>query len=357
MRGTRCALLCLLALAPARPTRAQIMLDFALEMEAPPGAGCAPVEALQRAVEARIDRLVFLGDPAPARRIRVSIAQDPTTAGWSAQIVMRDERDAIVGERRVSSEGARCAALDEALVVVLSTLIGIAEPAPEPVEPRPAPLPTEPRPSAARERGSSGEGRNDEPARTSSSLPAITHDAAGERRPLQLALGVSLAGRAELGLLPGVAPGAALELLFDFGVWELLAGASALPHATEALGGGASASLRALTGEAGVCLEAAQPLGATFAFCAGIQAGAIEVRTEGLQAPARRLEPVARALLGPRLRVPLATRLGLIAALTAAAPIAAPRFFILDPGGRRDFYHSVGLGISGQLGVYWLFFS
>jgi hypothetical protein len=118
--GRRAALLWLLSLM-AQPAHARVMLDFALELEAPPAAGCASPAALQRAVEARIDRLVFLGDPAPARRIQLVVVRDPA-AGWSAQITMRDERAAIVGERRVSSAGERCAELDEALIVVLSTL-------------------------------------------------------------------------------------------------------------------------------------------------------------------------------------------------------------------------------------------
>ena len=41
-------------------------------------------------------------------------------------------------------------------------------------------------------------------------------------------------------------------------------------------------------------------------------------------------------------------------AVQTAAPIVAPRFVIVAEDGRRDFYPSVGLGISGQLGLYWL---
>jgi hypothetical protein len=332
------------------PAHAQSMLDFALEISAPAGAQCTRPLTLQRAIEERVGRLVFLDAADPSRRIQVAIASDAEHATWSAEIAMRDEDGKVVGERRVSANATSCDALDEALVVVISTLIGIAD------ETRPAKPAQEPNADAPHDANASANQPPPTAARDVPALPAITHDGSRKARDASLALRLSLAARADLGLLPGIAPGLALALDLDFGAWGIWVGVSGVPHVSDDLGEGAAASFASVLGEAGLCVEAARPLGATLDFCAGAQAGAIVISTSGLRSRAvDLLEPLLRGLIGPRLRVPLGADFGLRAGIDATAPLFAPRYFLLDTSGDRQYYHSVQLGISAQIGIEWRF--
>jgi hypothetical protein len=332
-----------LGLVAVPSVHAQSSIDFTLTLEG--DASCSSAPALQDAIEARVGGLVFTDDPRAARRIRVQVIEPvPSAPGsapdsaleWSAVIAMRDARDRVVGERRVSAVGASCAALDEALIVVITTMIGIADPTASVAPPAPLPEP-EPKP----------EGKKP-PA------PAVPEP---EAEPLRSDIHLALVARAELGFLPGLAPGAALAVGFDLGAAVLSIGGSFLPYAQEDLGTGARAHFMSGTGEASLCLEAGHPFGASFDFCAGVEAGVISARTTGLYAGAARVDPVVRANIGARLRAPLSPDLGLLVSLQAAAPLAFPRYFFIEAGGARRYYHAVELGIATQIGIYWIFSS
>ena len=343
--------LCTLALYFASPASAQTMLDFALDVDAPADAQCTSPAVLARAIEARVGRLVFLNDPDPSRRIHVEVARDRAQVAWSAAIVMRDDRDRIVGERRVTADAPACEALDEALIVVISTLIGIAD------ETRPAAPAEEESPQPPRSAGSrpAAPATQPSPAPAPNALPAITHRAEGDSDDTRSELALDLAARADLALLPGIAPGVTLALDLDFDAWGISIGATAVPYVAHDLGDGAAARFSSALGELGACLRAARPLGAALDFCAAAQGGVIAISTSGLAARVvDRIEPLVRALIGPRLRVRFAERFGLIAGVDATAPLFAPRYFLLDAGGERQYYHSVELGFLAQIGIYWL---
>jgi hypothetical protein len=332
----------------ANPVSAQAMLDFSLEIDAPADADCTPARLLERAIEERVGHLVFLGHADSARRLHLVIAPDPAQRVWRAQIAMRDPQGELLGARELAAESARCVDLDEALIVVISTLIGVADQTPaRPRAPLAAPLPKPP------------ENHSVAPPPTAAAPTTITHQPPGQSdatgRDIEL---VATAGvRADLGLMPHLAFGPALGFEIDLGALSLALGAVFLPYATSELGGGARADFTSLVGDVGACLAAAQPLGATLAFCASAEAGVIAVSTSGLSAPANRSEALVRGLLGAKLRAPLAEHFGVLVELAAAFPVFTPRFYFIEDTGARVYYHSVKLGVSAQLGLFWVFSS
>ena len=359
-RETPCALIvCVVVLqymAQAQlvaPAQAQATLDFALEIDAPAQASCTPAEPLQRAIEERVGRLVFLDAAEPSRRIRVSITPELVQRTWSARIAMRTERDEVVGERRITTKGTQCSELDEALIVVISTLIGIADSTP-------------PRRSvkasaehAARDLHSAAHAPNTQHA-AAAAVPA-TRSAFDEHpanlTPSQLEVLAVVGGRAEIGLLPGLAPGAVVDMGLDFGTWALVIGATFLPRVSQDLDGGAQARFISVFGDVRLCWDAARPFGAALSFCASAEAGVIAVSTTGLDTAANRLEPVLRGLIGPRLRVPVRAGFGFFAGFDGVVPGVLSRFYFLEASGEPHYYHSVKLGVSAQIGVSWLFSS
>jgi hypothetical protein len=320
----------LLAATPAEAQTEQSM-DFALSVRAPDGAGCTPADGLRRAVEEQVGRLVFTDEPRPSRRIDIAVARDATADEWSAAIGMRDDEGRSVGERNIVASGPNCAALDEALIVVLSTLIGIAEEKPEVAATEPVPLPVPlPLPDSEQE-----------------------HDSGSE----SVMLAIDVAARGDLGLLPGFAPGAWLSLELDFSGWSLLVGGNFWPYASYDLGLGARARFMAAGGELAACVHAVRAQWASFEVCAGAQAGAVIVATSGLADTARRVEPAARVQVGPRVRFALGRQFGLIARVEAAIPLIASHFYLTEADGKPRYYHTVELGLAAQIGAYFAFSS
>jgi hypothetical protein len=333
----------------ATPVRAQAMQDFALELQAPDDVVCTPAKQLQAAIEARVGGLVFLDSGEPGRRIQVRVSHDAAMEHWSAEITMRDDAARVVGERRVTARGETCNSLDEALVVVITTLIGVADPE----RPAAAPAAALLQPSVTAQPTSPvAEPQRDRPAAPPGALPTITHaQDAAEQPASRTVVSLSAAVRGDTGFMPGFAFAGALGLGIDFGTVAIGAGLAAFPHASSDLGGDASADVVGLLGDASLCVQAAS-FGATLDFCLGAQAGALRLDVQGLYAPAQSWEPVVRAVIGPRLRIPVASRLGVLVGLDAAFPLYSPRFYYVDADGDRTYYHSVGLGVSAQLGMY-----
>jgi hypothetical protein len=227
------------------------MLDFTLEIEAPADADCTPARPLERAIEERVGHLVFLGHADSARRLHLAIARDPAQRAWRAQIAMRDSQGELLGARELAADSANCADLDEALIVVISTLIGVADQSP--ASPRvqlDAPLPKPP------------ENHSEATPSTAAALPTIAHQPPGQSDAAggDLALVATAGVRADLGLMPHLALGPALGFEIDLGAFTLALGAVFLPYATSDLSSGARADFTSLVGDLSACLAAAQPL-------------------------------------------------------------------------------------------------
>jgi hypothetical protein len=326
------------------PVCAQAILDFALEVDAPADAHCSDAAALERAIEERVGHLVFLGQSNPARRLQLVIARDPARGAWNARIAMRDPRSELLGERQLSVTAADCAELDEALIVVITTLIGVADQTPpaSAARARPPARPASPEP---------------QPPPPSPALPAVTHQADAQSDASAVALVAAAAVRLDIGLLPQPSIGPAAVFEVDFGAFGLLFAAAFLPQAARDLGNGAQASFMSVLGELSVCARAARPLGATLQFCAGAETDLLAVSTSGLGTDASSRAGLVRGLIRTRLRAPIGPRFGVLVDLATAFPVFSARFYFVEEDGTREYYHAVRLGVFTQLGMYWVFSS
>jgi hypothetical protein len=357
------------ALHTPHVTHAQSRLDFALELRAPAAAACTSQAGLEQAIEARVERLVFLGNAEPARRIHVQVTQDAAAATWSSTIVMHNERGEVVGERRLRTPQGACSELDDALVVVISTLIGIADPAPasaaqeeqeEPAEARAAHATSE---GAAEAEGdtpvSAGEAsRASEPADADAPRALVLASTSGPDSPeVPTELNLDIGLRGDLGYLPGLALGIAADLRIDLGSWALAFGGSYWPYTHRELDFGAGATLWSLAGGASLCFEVGQAVSTKLALCSGLEAGFIRVVVTGLGKNQDPYAPIVRVRFGPAAYVALSQTLGAVLDLDAVVPLLTPHYYFIEAGGQRRYYHSVGLGISMTLGMYWLFSS
>lgn len=346
--GTALCVLCLWGGPQASPLHAQRRPDVVLRIDAPQDQGCSSGASLQQAIETRVGSLIFLDDPEPERRIQVRIAKDARNSTWSAAIVMRDNQGEILGERSVTDQAGTCADLDEALIVVITTLLGIADETA--AHPKRIEAPKEPASVAPKEPPAP-------PARTHVLKQPMTTKAPPANRASGVALVASLGGGVELGLLPGLAPTATLGIALDFDGWAARFGASAWPYAAEDLGLGASAAFLGGALDARLCFDAARPLQLRFALCGGAEVGALSVRSEGLSPRIDRLQALVRGVLGPRLSVPLHGDFGLFLSFDLTVPLAFPRYYFINESGERRYYHEVGPGFRSAIGVDWRFLS
>lgn len=163
---------------------------------------CIRERAIERAVERRLRRHVFVDSSAAELHIDVALAR---AAGgtWSAKLVLRGPDGAEVGARELDTRAPHCSSLDESLVLVVALLVDSPEareaiaaaksgPAPGPAQPN-SPTPAAATPSA--------------PAPIE--LPADTF---APREPYRFELG------AGVGVLAGAVPGVPFGPTLSFGV-------------------------------------------------------------------------------------------------------------------------------------------
>jgi hypothetical protein len=319
-----------LGFAPARAAP----LDYALDVHAPDAADCSAVDELKAAIEARAGGLLFLDNPDPDRRIRVSVSR--ASSSWRARLQLLDAAGALVGERTIMSPGPSCAGLDDAVVTVLTTWVGVAE----------APPPPQPTAAAALDAPPAPQGSQtpvDGPS------PAVRSEAATMALPTSLVLEVG-AG-ASVGALPGATLAAELALGLELGPYRLQFGVEVSPRSASDLGAGAAANFMAVLAEVSACRSAFDSGGTSLGFCAGVQAGLVGVSTTGLEQVRSRSEAVLLARLGPELRIDWTPDFGVALALRAVVPLVSARYYFVEAG-RRRYYHTVDWGLSGMIGAY-----
>jgi len=200
----------------ARPAFASSHVDAALDMERAAGTEqCIEAGALQRAVEARLHRKVFVAPDGAQLRIRLALAraEDGT---WSAELSLATAAGVSLGQRSLESSAPHCSALDESLALVIALLV---DSPPPPVEaPPPEPAPAQPEPST-----DAGSAATPTPPAPSSAGPVarpkttpsatrlyIPADSYAPREPwhADVELGAVAAG----GALPGIAFASELSL-------------------------------------------------------------------------------------------------------------------------------------------------
>jgi hypothetical protein len=345
-----------LLVGAARPVHAQERLDFSLELARPDSMACMSQASLEQAIEARVDRVVFLGNTEPSRRIHVQLGEgvEDGQPVWRSEIVMRAAGGSVVGERVLTTRAGACDELDEALVVVISTLIGIADPAPEAAS-RAAEPDAEARPSATsdatRERAASESDTDTAIASSAERQLRIEHSGGPDAPSEPIELSFLASARLDLGYLPGPAFGPSLGVQLDFGKVSLKLSATYFPYTHRELDLGAGATMWSITGDARVCLEAAEALATVLSVCTGLEAGFIRVVVTGLGKNQDPFAAVVRARFGPEVSMALSRSVGITFDLGAVIPLLAPRYYFIEAGGQRRYYHSVGLGLATGVGV------
>jgi len=128
----------------ARPAFASSHVDAVLDVERAAGTEqCIEASALQRAVEARLHRKVFVAPDDAQLRIRLALSRTDDGT-WSAELSLATAAGVSLGQRSLESSAPHCSALDESLALVIALLVDSPPPPVEAAPPEPAPAPPEP---------------------------------------------------------------------------------------------------------------------------------------------------------------------------------------------------------------------
>ena len=326
--------------------RAEPARDVVVEVHAPPDADCVTAERLRAQVEERVGSIVFLDAQYAERHVDVRIAAGKG-AGFSAAILLRDAQGRSLGERDVHSDSTSCGELEPSLVLVISTLIGMAQDTP-PVavvktdQPQPdevqAPADdTSAEPNAVRE-----------PA---APVPTFTSSLAPAQRGFRF--GLALLGELHSGLLPGVTPVASLALFARRDWLELRFAVNAAPWSARDLGGAAETNFRALLGYLDLCGVAVTSASGDVAFCAGAQAGAIRAESTGLYENKTTVRPVMQLTLRASLQVPVLQKHALLFGVGAGLPVVSQTYRFVERDEEERRIHAVELGLFAEIGWLW----
>jgi len=154
---------------------------------------CIEREALQQAVERRLDRPVFASENVD---LRLGVAFERRARAWTADVRLLDRKGAEIGRRELKTAARHCSVLDDSLALIVALLVDSPE-AREHAAPPPAPAatapPQAPPPSA--------------PPTTTLTVPP---DVLAPREPFRVTLGAQAAF--VVGPLPGVAIGPELVI-------------------------------------------------------------------------------------------------------------------------------------------------
>jgi hypothetical protein len=109
------------------PSRAESFARVRLDAKPLPDPSCVTPEALTQAVEALLNRPVFVGRGEDLR-LEYEIEPDPQAGGWVAELRLRDAANRSIGVRRVHSPESDCAALDERVALVVALMVDVRPP-------------------------------------------------------------------------------------------------------------------------------------------------------------------------------------------------------------------------------------
>jgi hypothetical protein len=270
------------------PVPATIALTWT---QAPGGSACIDRPGLVHKLEATVGghrmRAVDQADTA----IHGTVGPTPDGLGWLAVIEAR-HGEGPTFQRRLSTEGLDCHALDEAIIVVVALLVDSAESEAPPLK-----------------------------------LPS---------RPQASSVSVGVGGAIAIGMLPGVAFGVGLASDIRIGsFWPVDLWTDLWPT-SDTLRGGAGARFGAWTAGLGLCpLDLAGPSWVLFA-CAGATGGEIISSGVGLDVSTSHTRGYAQGELRVGGRLRLAGPLFLAADLGAGVPLARDTYSYTQASGAPD---------------------
>jgi hypothetical protein len=123
--------------ASANEERAQANLTWKGSADA---AECLEAAALERAVEARLGRAVFVPLRNADLRISVALGREPS-GPWSAEIDLEDSNGHRLGHRQLVIPARRCSALDDSLALAIALMVDVTRESIAPPEASPRPPP------------------------------------------------------------------------------------------------------------------------------------------------------------------------------------------------------------------------
>jgi len=297
-----------------------------LNLDRGPGTErCIDAPALERNVETRLHRRVFVREKAPFIRIFLRLSHVNARA-FSAQLRLVSDDGESLGERTLITNAAHCSALDDSLALVVALLVDA------PLGEREAELAESER-SASTPRAAKDEEKASRTP-TTVELPASTF---APREPWQwrATAGASLA----LGLLPGAAIG--LEL----GVRarpsrgpELSVFAQGYARREASSGDGAGAHFDALFVGLEICPLQTEVAGMRFAACVGQNLGRLHVAAFGYDQNSSATRLLYNVLARGRVSIPLVERVSAHLSARGEVPLARPLFYY---GARENIDHDV----------------
>jgi hypothetical protein len=336
-------LLILTVLSVAGLTKAQPLdASVTLTLDAPATSDCIDAAELQARVEQRARISVFSAGPAKEQRSIVVHIRPAAAAGYQAVLKVFDTAGLELGSRRLESAAPSCRGLDDPLIVVVSTLLGLGglvppDPQPSPAEPPPPPPPP-PAPVAA-------------PITPAPSLKRARIFRVGAQRSEPWHWGLALGAGLGSGSLPGSYFVGSAGVLGEWRALILQVGALSAPHVTRDLGAGAEASLANLIGRFQTCGVMGELVNVRIGFCAGLKSGAIFAKSRGLARNASARLRTSDIEFGLRLAGPPSARLGIGVSLLATLPLHDTELFVSENGGiRKD--HTLGTpGVLAELSL------
>jgi len=107
----------------ASDVRAPRHVGVRLDLSRQPGTEeCLATGALQRAVEARLQRRIFVADSSAQLVIRLRLALR-NQRQWTAELRLEDETGLNLGERTLTTSAPHCSALDDSLALIVALLV------------------------------------------------------------------------------------------------------------------------------------------------------------------------------------------------------------------------------------------
>ncbi|HTQ03800.1 MAG TPA: hypothetical protein VMI54_08075 [Polyangiaceae bacterium] len=296
------------------------------------GAGteaCLRERAIERAVERRLRRHVFVEPGAADLRIDLALAREPDGA-WSARLALRGPHGAELGARELETQAPHCSALDESLVLVVALLVDSPEARGAVEASKHEPLPSAPAPPTQTSTPSAPPR-----SRTQPGPIELPPDTFAPREPYRFELGAGAA------FLPGAIPGVPFGPELSFGVRPPHFAAirlrpaffsSSEAHAPTADRGGRF-SLVAVALD--VC-PAEQSVGRWRLFaCAGQRVGRLAARGFGFQQTEHAVELYYALGATAGGTFWFTQPLGLALNLGAEAPLSRDAYFSFGPAGER----------------------
>ena len=300
---------------------------------------CIDRDALQEAVEQRLERPVFVAGEHADLIIKGSIeAMSPS--GWSVVLTSARPDGAVIGSRELTTQDAECRNLDDSIALVIALVVEAprtrsklqipAKPKPAPVQTPPSAPPSPPKADAAR-------------------APA-TRPRAATPDPWRARIGAG--GALSSGLLPGVAFGGRLDTLVEPPGFVPLAAMISLWAPTRVDDGTVGLEVGAWLAAFGACPTLVEGRAGAVALCGFFEAGPVRAAPVGLISTNEPTRGHADVLAEARAQIELGRRASAEIAAGAGVPISRNRFTYTAIDGREvELHEAASIRGSAAIGL------